>query len=99
MPRPRALVAAAEALLDESVDPAAAVEAIERAAQELVDLGVATDAAIALADGMRIAGEFGDGVRAEALRERGRGVLAAARAGPFLKRVGPRGGRGRGPAR
>jgi len=88
MPRPRALVIVAEALLDVSADPAAAVEAIERAAEELVDLGVATDAAIALADGMRIAGEFGDGVRAEALRERGRGLLAAARAEPFLKRIG-----------
>ena len=88
MPRPRALIAVVAAVLDEADDPAAAVETIERAAQELADLGVATDAVIALAAGVRIAEPLEDGARAKVLRERGRELLAAAGAEPFLERIG-----------
>ena len=88
MPRPRALISVVEALLDEVAHPADAVEKIEGAARELADLGVNTDAVIALASGVRIARDLGDQARAAVLRDRARSLLATARAEPFLERIG-----------
>jgi len=88
MPRPRALIAVVAALLDEADDPVTAVETIEGAAKELAELGAVTDAVIAFANGARIVDELGETARAETLRDRGRGLLAAARADPFLERIG-----------
>jgi hypothetical protein len=80
MPRPRALIAIVEALLAEDDDPAAALDSLEHAASALADLGVVTEATIALAEAVRIAEDLGDGDRAEAMRVRAQELMTESRA-------------------
>jgi class 3 adenylate cyclase len=88
MPRPRALIAIVEALLAEDDDPAAALEAIDRAAAELAGLGTVLEAAIALAEAVRIAEDLGDGDRAEAMRVRAQELMTESRAVVLMEKLG-----------
>jgi hypothetical protein len=88
MPRPRALIAIVEALLGEDDDPAAALEAIDGAAIELAELGVFTEATIALADAVRIAEGLGDSDRAVSMRVRAQELMAGTRAVVLMEKLG-----------
>ncbi len=88
MPRPRALIAIVEALLGEDDDPAVALEAIDRSATELADLGAFTEATIALADAVRIAEGLGDSDRALAMRVRAQELMAGTRAVVLMEKLG-----------
>jgi hypothetical protein len=70
MPRPEALVAVAAALLGEEADPESARQTIEDAAVRLADLGSKLEAAVLLAEAMRISRDIGDEAAAGGIQER-----------------------------
>lgn len=88
MPRPRALISVAEAMLMEPADQAAAAAGLEAAGEALADLGLAVDAVIAWSGGVRVAGDAGDDDGASSLRDRAREMLAGNGADRFLERIG-----------
>jgi hypothetical protein len=83
MPRPEALVAVAAALLGEQADPESARRTIEDAAVRLADLGSTLEAAVLLAEAMRISRDIGDEAAAGGIRERV-AALALPPEGDFL---------------
>jgi hypothetical protein len=88
MPRPRTLFGVVEALELEADDPAAALQLLDSAVIDLLDLGLIIEAVLALSDEVRIARSIGDDARAESRRDRARGLLEPERAGPLLERLG-----------
>ncbi len=88
MPRPIALVAVVEALLAEPADPAGAIVSIEEAAEQLAELGVVTDAAIALAEVSRIAEEVNETDRAADARTRAQELMSETQADLLLEKLG-----------
>jgi len=88
MPRPRALIAVVEALVLEASDPTAALEQLDAAVIDLIDLGHVIAAVFGLSDEVRIARDLGDDDRAASLLDRARDLLEDAGAEPFLERIG-----------
>jgi len=88
MPRPRALLAATDALLLESSDPRAAAAGLSRAAEALAGLGNTLEAAVLFAEAHRIGLEAGDAGAAAAAREAAAGLLEPSGGRALASRLG-----------
>jgi tetratricopeptide (TPR) repeat protein len=88
MPRPRALLAATDALLLERSDPRAAAAELSRAAEELADLGNAVEAAVLFAEAHRIGRDAGDDAAASHAREAAVRLLEPSGARALAARLG-----------